>query len=248
MSFNPNTSIIPSSHPSGHPSSRNHQSSHISSNPQHRRGVNFRSGNTLHINGDTSYTPLALLHNAGTQLSSDLLGKLSQDNGQAHPSSPDPPKAASARNPTEVERPRVLSKGKQLTIINMTPLGRQFIVQLTDTSPSLMQNHQACHSIANPTGSESSLHFLQWAEVIHHFLQSLTHTVAKHLPTAASPSSAVCRRRSVLRRLPYLHSHQAHSARSGAKFPTVTNNSWKPSSLPTVQPFKYQLLHHSTSI
>ena len=129
-----------------------------------KRGSSFRSGNVLHINGNTNFTPLALLDNVGAQLSSDLLGKLSKEEEAQHdcPAQlrPTPRHTAHhaqsdtcARNPTEVEHHSIAPKGKLLTIDTIPQ--RQSIVSLTDpASVFLLDLHdrsQQFHS--NPKGS-----------------------------------------------------------------------------------------------
>ena len=129
-----------------------------------KRGSSFRSGNVLHINGNTNFTPLALLDNVGAQLSSDLLGKLSKEEEAQHdcPAQlrPTPRHTAHhaqsdtcARNPTEVEHHSIAPKGKLLTIDTIPQ--RQSIVSLTDpASVFLLDLHnrsQQFHS--NPQGS-----------------------------------------------------------------------------------------------
>ena len=140
-----------------------------------KRGGPFRSGHVLHINGDTNFTPLALLNNVGTQLSSDLLGKLSsQETAQAdhpaphHPKSSHPsshePLATTARKPTEVEHLSIAPKGKLLTY-DMIPQ-RTSIVSLTDTASVFLSDiHDRSQPfqppgfgrIVQPLGSGSSL-------------------------------------------------------------------------------------------
>jgi len=114
--------------------------------PNHRRPTfgpskqsgSFKASSALHINGNTDFTPFALINNVGEQLSTDLLGKFDAEATPVHqapkPTTPaTKPSPVPAINPKEVERCDIPPPGRLLHTSTRFPF-RSLFVNLADTA------------------------------------------------------------------------------------------------------------------